>query len=113
MHYSYNQHVNQPLKVFGIPVKDLFILFVLGVGVILIFTMIKLVFNIPIPWSVIGFLIVLWIVLILVVRFGNKKNHPTFLQSLASYRFLQPKKIRPLKPEAKIASTDIFKISNI
>lgn len=93
MFYEYNKLVNRPVKVGGVPMKELFFVVVGFAGLILLAAIVKTLFDWS-HWSYYLVCIVLLIVSVIILKKANKHDHPSFLLSFISYRFIQPKKIK-------------------
>jgi hypothetical protein len=88
----HNPRINDPVRIFGINFYDLAI----TVGVMLLLIILLAGVNILADFfPPIAFLVVflIFIVVVFIMKFANKQNHPQFLLAYISYFLFQPKKI--------------------
>lgn len=95
-YYEYNKFTNKKVKLLGVDLQELLFLMV---GVIALAIVLALLSSFGFRhWSLYVLVIVIVGLSVYLLRKANKQNHPSFLFSLISFRFMQPKKIRSISP---------------
>ena len=99
--------VEKQAKIFGLSIPDFIGVVSVVFAYIILSTILKhLGCNLGL-WGM-GFLFIGVISMITLLRFANKKKCPNYLIAVASFKFLQPKKIQPKCPLLK-ASPEYLK----
>lgn len=96
--------VEKQAKLFGLSIPD-FIGVICVVFAYVILSSILQQFGIKLGLWGVSFLFIAVIGVVLLLRYANKKKCPNYLLAVASFKYLQPKNIKPTCPLLKASET--------
>ena len=83
--------LEKPTRILGMRMQELGLYVSLLIGLITLASLARTI--VPVPRAVYGIILVLLVVSWLVLRWGERHKHPSFLISIISWTWLQPKKV--------------------
>ena len=83
--------LEKPTRILGMRMQELGLYLSLLIGLITIASLARTV--VPVPRTVYGVILVLLVLSWLVLRWGERHKHPSFLISMISWTWFQPKRV--------------------
>lgn len=83
--------LEKPTRILGMRMQELGLYVSLLIGLITLASLARTI--VPVPRAVYGIILVLLVMSWLVLRWGERHKHPSFLISIISWTWLQPKKV--------------------